>query len=101
MYLGQMVEKAPAEELFAETRHPYTKALLSAIPIPDVHVRNRRILLEGEITSPINPKDGCRFAARCPYASEECNEQQSLVECSPGHFVQCCKYNKLENGGTK
>lgn len=72
MYLGQMVEKAPADELFDNPLHPYTKALLSAIPLPDVHAKRKRILLEGEITSPINPKPGCRFAARCIYATQEC-----------------------------
>jgi peptide/nickel transport system ATP-binding protein len=91
MYLGQMVEKAPSEELFRDTRHPYTQALLSAIPIPSIHNRTKRILLRGEITSPINPKPGCRFMARCPYASEECAKKQTLVECSPGHFVACCR----------
>jgi peptide/nickel transport system ATP-binding protein len=59
MYLGQMVEKAPADDLFRDTRHPYTKALLSAIPVPDIHNKTKRILLRGEITSPINPKPGC------------------------------------------
>jgi peptide/nickel transport system ATP-binding protein len=95
MYLGQMVEKAPADELFSKTRHPYTKALLSAIPVPDIHDKKERILLHGEITSPINPKPGCRFMVRCPYASEECHNPQSLVECSPGHFVACWKYEAI------
>jgi peptide/nickel transport system ATP-binding protein len=95
MYLGQMVEKAPADELFAETRHPYTRALLSAIPVPDIHRKKERILLRGEITSPINPKPGCRFLVRCPHASEECTQPQSLVECSPGHFVACCRYEVI------
>ena len=69
MYLGTMVEKAPAEELFANPMHPYTKALLSAIPEPDIHKKSRRIILQGEITSPIDPKPGCRFMTRCQYAS--------------------------------
>ena len=90
MYLGQMVEKAPADELFENPLHPYTKALLSAIPIPDVHARKNRILLKGEITSPINPKPGCRFAARCIYATDECKKPQSIEEVSEGHFVSCC-----------
>ena len=97
MYLGQMVEKAPADELFANTQHPYTKALLSAIPIPDVHKKKKPILLEGEISSPINPKPGCRFAARCPYASEECLKPQTLEECAPNHFVACCKHKELNS----
>jgi peptide/nickel transport system ATP-binding protein len=95
MYLGQMVEKAPADELFKNTRHPYTKALLSAIPIPDIHKKKNRILLKGEITSPVNPKPGCRFMARCQYATEACNKPQTLEECSPGHFVSCCCYTQI------
>lgn len=90
MYLGQMVEKAPAAELFYHPVHPYTKALLSAIPIPKVNIARKRILLKGEITSPVNPKPGCRFAARCAYASEECKAPQTLEEVEPGHFVSCC-----------
>ena len=89
MYLGQMVEKAPADELFEHTLHPYTKALLSAIPVPDIHHKKERILLKGEITSPINPKPGCRFAARCIYATEACHQPQQIREVSPGHFVSC------------
>lgn len=89
MYLGQMVEKAPADELFANPLHPYTKALLSAIPIPDIHNKKQRILLKGEITSPINPKPGCRFAARCIYATEACHNEQCIREVTPGHFVSC------------
>ena len=89
MYLGQMVEKAPAKELFQNPMHPYTKALLSAIPIPDRHHVKNRILMQGEITSPINPKPGCRFMARCPNACEKCREQQILCEQAPNHFVAC------------
>ncbi len=89
MYLGQMVEKATADELFANPLHPYTKALLSAIPVPDIHAKKQRILLKGEITSPINPKPGCRFAARCIYATEECTKEQCIREVTPGHFVSC------------
>ena len=95
MYLGQMVEKAPADELFSNTRHPYSRALLSAVPVPSVHNRKKRIVLKGELTSPIDPQPGCRFAARCIYASEECMKPQELEECSPGHFVSCCKYKSL------
>jgi peptide/nickel transport system ATP-binding protein len=96
MYLGQMVEKAPADELFRDTKHPYTKALLSAIPTPSIHNKVERILLKGEITSPINPKPGCRFAARCPHTQAVCSHPQILTECSPGHFVACCKYIDLD-----
>ena len=90
MYLGQMVEKAPAEELFANPIHPYTKALLSAIPIPDLDHKTERILLKGEISSPINPKDECRFKKRCFAACDKCEcGAPQLVEVSPNHFVAC------------
>ena len=94
MYLGNMVEKAASDELFAKPLHPYTQALLSAIPVPSIHVNDERIIMQGEITSPVNPKPGCRFMARCQYASEECSAPQALEEASPGHFVACCKYKK-------
>lgn len=94
MYLGQMVEKAPADELFHNPMHPYTKALLSAIPIPNRHHEKKRILMQGELTSPINPKPGCRFMARCPYACESCTEQQHLREQAANHYVAC---NNLES----
>ena len=90
MYLGQMVEKAPAEELFANPIHPYTKALLSAIPVPDLDHKTERILLKGEISSPINPKDECRFKKRCFAACDKCEcGAPQLREVSPGHFVAC------------
>lgn len=90
MYLGQMVEKAPSELLFKNPLHPYTRALLSAIPIPDPDLALERILLEGEISSPIDPPPGCRFATRCPQATEACTGQNvSLREIEPGHFVSC------------
>lgn len=94
MYLGQLVELAPAKELFANPVHPYTQALLSAIPVPSLKKRRERILLKGEITSPINPKPGCRFANRCPYAQESCHhENNCLTEINPGHFVACNQRN--------
>ena len=90
MYLGQLVEKAPADELFANPVHPYTQALLSAIPSTDLDNKTERILLKGEITSPINLPDACRFAKRCNYACEDCKcSDPKLVEISPGHFVAC------------
>ena len=95
MYLGQMVEKAPSSELFKNTLHPYTKALLSAIPVPNIHNKKKRIIMQGELTSPINPKPGCRFMARCQYASNECAQPQVLEEHSAEHFVACCKYKSL------
>jgi peptide/nickel transport system ATP-binding protein len=97
MYLGQMVEMAPSDELFADTLHPYTKALLSAIPVPDIHKKKERILLRGEIASPVNPKPGCRFFVRCRFAAPECEAPQTLVESSPRHFVACCKYEEIRS----
>lgn len=97
MYLGQMVETCSTEELFENQFHPYTKALLSAIPSVDIHKKNKRILLKGELVSPINPKPGCRFAARCPYATEKCKNPQTLEEVRPGHFVSCCRVRELNN----
>lgn len=95
MYLGQLVEKSPTKELFSNTLHPYTKALLSAIPSTDIHHPMERIRLKGEITSPINPKPGCRFASRCPYATEACQQPQKLEEVSKGHFVSCCRIREI------
>lgn len=90
MYLGRLVEKAPSEALFDKPMHPYTKALLSAIPVPRIHNRPERIMLQGEITSPINPKPVCRFANRCFYAKDLCNTSEPpLVEMEPNHFVAC------------
>ena len=97
MYLGQMVETCSTEELFENQLHPYTKALLSAIPSVDIHKKNKRILLKGELVSPINPKPGCRFAARCPYSTEKCKNPQTLEEVRPGHFVSCCRVRELNN----
>lgn len=96
MYLGQMVEKAPSEEIFEHPMHPYTQALLSAIPIPDIHAQRKRILLQGELSSPINPKPGCRFASRCPYATPACHAEQELREITPGHFVFCNRAGNLD-----
>ena len=90
MYLGQMVESCDDEGLFRQPLHPYTKALLSAVPVPDIDKKRDRILLKGEITSPINPRPGCRFAARCLYAKQECFEKNcELREVLPGHQVAC------------
>ena len=90
MYLGQLIEKAPSEQLFDKPTHPYTQALLSAIPVPSLKKKRERIILKGEITSPINPKPGCRFAARCPYATDRCrSEEPVLREIEPNHFVAC------------
>lgn len=92
MYLGQIIEKCKADELFEHTIHPYSVALLSAIPIPNIHMQRKRVLLQGELTSPINPKKCCRFAPRCPYATEECFTQEPVLrEMMPGHEVACHK----------
>ena len=97
MYLGQMVEKAPAEKLFEKPMHPYTQALLSAIPVPDPDRPMSRITMKGEITSPVNPEKGCRFAKRCPYATEACTQQDMvLTEQEPGHFVTCLRLQRGE-----
>ncbi len=93
MYLGQIVEKAPSKELFTNPVHPYTKALLSAIPIPDPDAKMEQIPLKGEITSPINMKPDCHFAARCPYATEECFASTPELKNRGGeHFVACHKF---------
>ena len=90
MYLGTMVEKSESKELFKYQYHPYTKALLSAIPLAKVKQTRERIILKGEITSPINVGNKCRFAPRCLYAKERCQcEQPELVEVTPDHFVAC------------
>ncbi|MCD8014162.1 MAG: ATP-binding cassette domain-containing protein [Lachnospiraceae bacterium] len=97
MYLGQLVETSPSKELFKRPLHPYTKALLSAIPSTDVYHPMQRVQLKGEITSAINPKPGCRFAARCPYATEHCHEPQKLEEIEPNHFVSCCRVKEINS----
>lgn len=90
MYLGQLIEKAPSVILFDNPVHPYTKALLSAIPVPSLRKKRQRVMLKGEISSPINPKPGCRFAVRCPYATDRCRtEEPKLVEIEKDHFVAC------------
>lgn len=97
MYLGELVEKAPAKELFKNPVHPYTKALLSAIPIPSIKHKMSRERLKGEITSPVNPGVGCRFRKRCSMAIPECgNSTPILREISPGHFYACHLVGKEE-----
>jgi oligopeptide/dipeptide ABC transporter ATP-binding protein len=90
MYLGRIVELAEKRALFARPQHPYTEALLSAVPVPDPTVRPRRIILEGDVPSPINPPSGCHFHTRCPYAEPRCKtETPPMREVAPSHFAAC------------
>lgn len=90
MYLGKMAELASSEDLYANPLHPYTKALLSAIPNPDPEVRSKRIVLQGDVPSPINPPSGCHFRTRCPLAIARCAaEEPAFRELTPSHFVAC------------
>lgn len=100
MYLGNMVELAKNVELYDSPLHPYTKALISAIPVANTEIAatRKRIKLEGEVTSPINPAPGCRFRSRCPYATELCGkETPQLEELKPGHFVACHRCKELNS----
>jgi len=90
MYLGKMIESAKSQELFAHPLHPYTQALLAAVPEPSIHHRRQKVLLQGELSSPINPLPGCRFAPRCPHAQDICRQvQPAWEEVRPGHRVAC------------
>src|SRR5437660_11662436 len=96
MYVGRIVETAPAEELFASPKHPYTEALLSAVPKPDPRLRADRIILQGEVADPANTPSGCHFHPRCQYAQPICREKSpELEEIAPGHFVSCHRAREL------
>lgn len=98
MYLGMMVEFADSEEMFHRRLHPYTKALLAAVPVPIVGAKKERNVLKGEISSPINPKDECRFAKRCPYAKEICFKKlPEPIEATPEHFVACHRVKEIND----
>lgn len=95
MYLGNLVEYGKTEDIFRNPLHPYTKALFSAIPIPDPNAKMNRIVLEGSIPSPANPPSGCKFHTRCPYATERCKvEAPCQREVEPGHYVVCHLFDK-------
>jgi oligopeptide/dipeptide ABC transporter ATP-binding protein len=90
MYLGKIVELTDKRSLFRDPQHPYTEALLSAVPVPDPKAKRKRIILPGDVASPITPPPGCRFHTRCPYAEERCRrEEPAMKEVRPGHFVAC------------
>lgn len=99
MYLGQMIEKASKNEIFKHPLHPYTIALLSAIPSVNIREKKEKIILKGEIGSPVNPKPGCRFAPRCPFATEQCRRENPVFrEVQPDHFVACHRVGEMLEG---
>jgi oligopeptide/dipeptide ABC transporter ATP-binding protein len=90
MYLGRIVELTSTRRLFTSPQHPYTEALLSAVPVPDPTMRRKRLILAGDVPSPMHLPTGCRFHTRCPYAFDRCRrEEPALAEIAPGHVVAC------------
>jgi oligopeptide/dipeptide ABC transporter ATP-binding protein len=98
MYLGKIVEMGPSEEVLARPKHPYTKALLSAVPVPDPSIKRTPVLIKGGISKAINPSPECRFIERCPFAAEVCrtNPHPPLEEKAPAHFVACYRSEEIE-----
>jgi oligopeptide/dipeptide ABC transporter ATP-binding protein len=102
MYLGQLIEKGSKKNIFKKPLHPYTIALLSAIPSMSIKNKKEKIILKGEISSPINPKPGCRFAARCPFVQEQCKiKDPELLQVEEDHFVACYRYKEIINNTLK
>jgi peptide/nickel transport system ATP-binding protein len=100
MYVGKIVEVAPTSDLFDAPRHPYTEALLSAVPVPDPRLRAKRIVLEGDVADPSDPPPGCAFHPRCRYATERCRQvTPALEEVLPGHWVRCIRAQELDLRG--
>ena len=102
MYVGKMVELGDSADLFSSPLHPYTEALLSAIPNPDPDLRRKRIILQGEVANPANPPSGCHFHPRCRFAKEMCKtEVPTWKEYTPGHFASCHRVNEIELAGVR
>ena len=102
MYLGHLVEVLDSKDLYYNSRHPYTKALLSAIPVPDPDAKKERIILKGDVPSPIDPPNGCRFHTRCPFATDKCRTEEPLLRTSnlmkEGHEAACHYMEDITNG---